>query len=140
MGFSDWIKGFGKKGAGHLSKADAEAIFRHTLDKAAHDGAEAAKAALDAGRTDNDVVMAAIKAAAMEIGLVWFDTRDTEVTSLLEASHPDTRKAVLTATRVALRPDSLGGSLQAQRVHSLNFAFDLYASQIMKGARPRSIG
>jgi hypothetical protein len=140
MGFSDWIKGLGKKGAGHLSKADVEAIARQALEKAAHDGAEAAKEALDAGRTDDDVVMAAIKASAAEIGLVWFDTRDSEVTSLLEASHPDTRKAVLNATSVALRPDSLGGSLPAQRVHSLNIAFDLYASQIMKGARPRSIG
>jgi isopropylmalate/homocitrate/citramalate synthase len=140
MGFSDWIKGLGKKGAGHLSKADVEAIARYALDKAAHDGAEAAKAALDAGRTDNDIVMAAIKAAAMEIGLVWFGMQDTEVTSLLEVSHPNTRKAVLDATRIALRPDNLGGSLPAQRVRSLNFAFDLYSAQIMKGARPRSIG
>jgi hypothetical protein len=66
--------------------------------------------------------------------------QDTEVTSLLEVSHPNTRKAVLDATRIALRPDNLGGSLPAQRVRSLNFAFDLYSAQIMKGARPRSIG
>ena len=125
MGFSDWIKGLGKKGAGHLSKADAEAIFHHALDKAAHDGAEAAKAALDAGRTNNDVVMAAIKAAAAEIGLVWFDTRDSEVTSLLEASHPNTRKAVLNATRVALRPDSLG---EAYRLNASTLSHSLSTS------------
>jgi hypothetical protein len=132
MGFRDWLKGPLKKGSGHISDADVQAIARRALDLAAHEAGEAAKAALDAGRGDDDIVRAAVKAAAMEIGAAYPGMQDAEVLSLLGSTHPNTRQAVLAAARAGLSPVNSGAGLPSHRAGSLSAAFDRYVAHSTK--------